>query len=40
MIDTFPEPKKIKDTYKGKQLIKKRDELLEKLRQYEDTVYI
>ena len=40
MIDTFEEPKKIKDTYVGKQLIKRRDALLEELKKYKDSSYI
>ncbi|MCL1865336.1 MAG: fructose-1,6-bisphosphatase [Spirochaetes bacterium] len=40
MIDTFEEPKKIKDTYVGKQLIKRRDALLEELKNYKDSSYM
>jgi len=34
MIDTFPEPKKVKDTYVGKLQIKRRDFLLEELKKF------
>lgn len=34
MIDTFPEPKKVKDTYVGKLQMKRRDYLLEELKKF------
>ncbi|HOP64478.1 MAG TPA: fructose-bisphosphatase class III [Spirochaetota bacterium] len=36
MIDTFPEPKKVKDTYAGKQQIKRRDFLLDELKKFRE----
>lgn len=33
MIANFDEPKKVRDTYVGKQMIKRRDELLQKIRE-------
>jgi len=34
MIDTFPEPKKVRDTYIGKELMRRRDYLLAELKKY------
>jgi hypothetical protein len=34
MIDTFPEPKKVQDTYVGKLQMKRRDFLLEELKKF------
>ncbi len=34
MIDTFPEPKRVKDTYVGKLQMKRRDYLLEELKKF------
>jgi len=40
MIDTFDEPKKIKDTFMGKQLIQRRNYLLEKLQYYKNSSFV
>jgi fructose-1,6-bisphosphatase-3 len=40
MIDTFEEPKKIKDTFVGKQLIERRDVLLKEIKNYKDSTYM
>ncbi|MFA5518550.1 MAG: fructose-bisphosphatase class III [Spirochaetota bacterium] len=40
MIETFDEPKKIKDTFAGKRLLERRDELLLELKKYEKSVFV
>ncbi len=40
MIETFDEPKKIKDTYAGKRLLERRDELLAELEKYKKSVFV
>jgi fructose-1,6-bisphosphatase-3 len=40
MIETFDEPKKIKDTFAGKKLIERRDELLAELEKYKKSVFV
>jgi hypothetical protein len=34
MIDTFPEPKKVKDSFVGKLQMKRREHLLEELKKF------
>ncbi len=40
MIETFDEPKKIKDTFAGKKLLERRDELLVELEKYKKSVFV
>jgi fructose-1,6-bisphosphatase-3 len=40
MIDTFDEPKKIKDTFVGKQLIQRKNFLLQELQHYKDSTFV
>lgn len=40
MIETFDEPKKIKDTFAGKRLLERRDELLIELERYKQSVFV
>ena len=40
MIETFDEPKKIKDTFAGKRLLERRDELLQELEKYKKSVFV
>jgi fructose-1,6-bisphosphatase-3 len=37
MIANFDEPKKVRDTFAGKQMIKRRDELLQKIKEFNES---
>ena len=37
MIANFDEPKKVRDTFIGKQMIKRKDELLQKIKEFSES---